>query len=152
MWHECALVDKPETPFGWHLRRWENNIKMDLEEINWKGMNWFSMTQYRGRGTRWRCDLRHCATSRKVVGSIPDGVGIFHWHNPFGFTMALGSTQPLTEYQEYFLVGKGGRCVGLTILPPSCADYLEIWDPQTPGTLRVCPGLEWDSLPFILPV
>jgi len=28
---------------------------------------------------RWRSWLRHCATSRKVVGSIPDGVdGIFH--------------------------------------------------------------------------
>jgi len=32
------------------------------------------------------------------AGSIPDGVvGIFHWHNPSGRTMALGSTQPLTE-------------------------------------------------------
>jgi hypothetical protein len=42
--------------------------------------------------------LRHCATSWKVSGSIPDGViGIFHWHNPSGCTMALGSTQPLTE-------------------------------------------------------
>jgi len=29
--------------------------------------------------TRWRSWLRHCATSRKVAGSIPDGVtGIFH--------------------------------------------------------------------------
>ena len=29
---------------------------------------------------------------------IPDGViGIFHLHNPSGRTMALGSTQPLTE-------------------------------------------------------
>jgi len=29
---------------------------------------------------------------------IPDGVnGIFCWHNPFGHTMALGSTQPRTE-------------------------------------------------------
>jgi hypothetical protein len=27
----------------------------------------------------WRSWLRHCATSRKVAGSIPDGViGIFH--------------------------------------------------------------------------
>jgi hypothetical protein len=26
--------------------------------------------------------LRHCATNRKVAGSIPDGVRIFHWHNP----------------------------------------------------------------------
>jgi hypothetical protein len=46
-------------------------------------------------GTSW---FRHCATSRKVAGSIPDGViGIFHWHNPSGRTMALGLTQPLTE-------------------------------------------------------
>ena len=31
------------------------------------------------RGTRWRIWLRHCATSRKVANSIPDGVvGIFH--------------------------------------------------------------------------
>jgi len=30
------------------------------------------------------------------------------------------------EYQECFLVGKGGRYVGLTTLPPSCAECLEI--------------------------
>ena len=49
-------------------------------------------------GTRWRSWLRHCATSRKVAGSIPDGViGFFHWHNPSGRAMALGLTQPLTE-------------------------------------------------------
>ena len=31
------------------------------------------------RGTRWRSWLRHCATTRKVAGSVPDGViGIFH--------------------------------------------------------------------------
>jgi len=31
------------------------------------------------RGTRWRSWLRHCATSRKVAGSIPDVVtGFFH--------------------------------------------------------------------------
>jgi hypothetical protein len=42
--------------------------------------------------------LRYCATNRKVAGSIPDGItGIFHWHNPSDRTMALGSTQPLTE-------------------------------------------------------
>jgi hypothetical protein len=42
--------------------------------------------------------LRHCATNQKEAGSIPDGVnGIFYSHNPSGSTMALGSTQPLTE-------------------------------------------------------
>jgi len=50
------------------------------------------------RGTRWHSWLRHCATSRKVAGSIPRGVnGILHWHNPSGRTMTLGLTQPLTE-------------------------------------------------------
>jgi len=49
-------------------------------------------------GTRWGSWLRHCATSRKVAGSIPDGViKIFYWHNPSYRTMALGLTQPLAE-------------------------------------------------------
>jgi len=35
---------------------------------------------------------------RQVAGSICDGaIGIFHWHNLSCRTMALGSTQPLTE-------------------------------------------------------
>jgi hypothetical protein len=42
--------------------------------------------------------LRYCATNQKVAGSIPDGVleffiDIIHSDR----TMALGSTQPLTE-------------------------------------------------------
>jgi hypothetical protein len=45
------------------------------------------------------------------------------------------------EYQEYFLGGKSGRCVGLTTLQLSCADCLEILEPQPPVTFRACPGL-----------
>jgi hypothetical protein len=53
---------------------------------------------YSTAGTRWRSWLRHCATSRKVARSIPDGAnGIFHWHNPSGRSGTLGLTQPLTE-------------------------------------------------------
>jgi hypothetical protein len=37
--------------------------------------------------------------------------------------------------------GKGGRCVGLTTSPSSCAESLEIWESQPPGTRRACPGL-----------
>jgi len=39
---------------------------------------------------------------------------------------ALGLTEPLNrnEYLEYFVGGKGGRCVGLTTLPPSCLHVL----------------------------
>ena len=44
---------------------------------------------------RW---LRYCATNRKVAGSIPAGVsGFFIDIKFFDRTMALGSTQPLTE-------------------------------------------------------
>ena len=34
----------------------------------------------------------------------------------------------------------------MTNLPPSCADCLEIWEPQSPGTLRACNGI---ALPFL---
>ena len=53
-------------------------------------------TEY--KRVRWLSRLRHCATSRKVAGSFPDGVnGIFYWHNPSGRTVALGLTQSLIE-------------------------------------------------------
>jgi len=49
-------------------------------------------------GTWCRSWFRHCPTSLKVAGSIPDGVvGIFHRHNASNCIMALGLTQPLTE-------------------------------------------------------
>jgi len=51
-------------------------------------------------------------------------------------------TQPLTEMSTRNISwGKDGRYVGLTTLPPSCADCLEIWEPQPTGTLWACPGL-----------
>jgi hypothetical protein len=57
----------------------------------------------------WRSWLRHCTTSQKVAGSIPDGVrGIYHWHNPFCRTMAVGSTQPLTEMSTRNISWGGG--------------------------------------------
>jgi hypothetical protein len=48
--------------------------------------------------TQWRSWLRHCATRRKSVDSIPDGVtGIFHSHNPSACNNALGMTEYKTE-------------------------------------------------------
>jgi len=73
--------------------RFPKNVCFGVQQTFWNNhdhcLSW---------GTRWRRWLRHCATNRKVAGSIPDGVtGIFHWHNPSGRTMALSLTQPLTE-------------------------------------------------------
>ena len=58
-----------------------------------------------------------------------------HWN--FSLTQTLrphcgpgvDSASNRNEYQENFLEGKVGRCLGLTNLPPSCADCLEIWEP-----------------------
>jgi hypothetical protein len=71
-------------------------------------------------GTRWRSCLKHCATSRKVAGSSPDGVIGPH-------------CGPLIEMST--------RYVGLTTSPPSPADCLELREPQLIGTLGACPGL-----------
>ena len=49
---------------------------------------------------RWRSRLRHCATSRKVAGSIHDSVtGRYPLTYPYtsSSTMDLGSTQTLSE-------------------------------------------------------
>jgi hypothetical protein len=66
--------------------------------------------------------LRHCATSRKVAGSIPDKA-----RPQYG--RGFDSTSNRNEYQDYFQRDKGGRCVWLTALPPSCVECLEMWEP-----------------------
>jgi hypothetical protein len=54
--------------------------------------------------------LRHYATSRKVAGLIPDEVtGFFNSPNPYSRTVAVGSTQPLTEMRTRNLPGGEGR-------------------------------------------
>jgi len=60
---------------------------------------------------------RCCATNRKVAGSIPAGVsGFFIDIKSFRSHYGTGvdSASNRNEYQEYFLGGKGGRCVRLT--------------------------------------
>jgi hypothetical protein len=43
------LVGKPEgkRPLGRPRRRWEDNIRMDLREIGWRGMDWIDLAQDR---------------------------------------------------------------------------------------------------------
>jgi hypothetical protein len=57
MWEERGvhrvLVGKPEgkRPLGKLRRRWEDNIKMDLQEVGCGGMDWIELAQDRDR---WR--------------------------------------------------------------------------------------------------
>jgi hypothetical protein len=45
------LVGRPEgrRPLGRPRRRWEDNIKIDLQEVGWKGVDWIDMVQDRDR-------------------------------------------------------------------------------------------------------
>jgi hypothetical protein len=53
------LVGKPEgeRPLGRPRRRWEVNIKMDVREIGWGGVDWIYLAQDRDQ---WR-DLVNAA-------------------------------------------------------------------------------------------
>jgi len=44
-----VLVGKPEgkRPLGRPRRRWENNIKMDIQEVGCEGMDWIELAQDR---------------------------------------------------------------------------------------------------------
>jgi hypothetical protein len=59
------LVGKPEgkRPLERPRRRWVNNIKVDLREIEWDGMDWINLDQDRDQ---WR-DL---VNTKKPSGSI----------------------------------------------------------------------------------
>jgi hypothetical protein len=45
------LVGRPEgrRPLGRPRHRWEINIKMDLQDVGWGGMDWIVMAQDRDR-------------------------------------------------------------------------------------------------------
>jgi hypothetical protein len=48
-----VLVGKPEgnRPLGWPRRRWENNVRMDLQEVGCGYEDWIGLAQDRDR---WR--------------------------------------------------------------------------------------------------
>jgi hypothetical protein len=55
MQHEWGriLVGKPEgkRPLGRPIRRWMDNIKKNIREIGWGGMDWIDLSQDRNQ---WR--------------------------------------------------------------------------------------------------
>ena len=62
-------MEKPEVkrPLGRPRRSWEDNIKMDLQEVGFGGMDWIELDQYRDR---WRAVVN---ASNEPSGSIKCG-------------------------------------------------------------------------------
>ena len=76
--------------------------------------------------------LQHFRTKRKVAGSfLEGGRSIFCWFNPSGVTMAVGSTELLTQINTRG-ISWGVKAAGAYILkplppsPPSCSDCLDV--------------------------
>jgi len=93
-------------------------------------------------GTPWLSLLRHYKSEGRGFDSQ-----LCHWNFsliqsfwPY-YDPGVNSASIRNEYQKYILGGKGGRWVGLTDLPPSCASCLDIWEPQPPGALKACTGI-----------
>jgi hypothetical protein len=65
------LVGKPDgrRPLRRSRHRWEDNIKMDLREIGWVGMDWFDLAQDRDQ---WRALVNTVMNLR-----VPHNVGKF---------------------------------------------------------------------------
>ena len=55
-------MGKPEgkRPLGRPRRRWDDNIKMYLQEVGWKGMDWIDLA----------VDMGSCERGSKSLGSI----------------------------------------------------------------------------------
>jgi hypothetical protein len=82
---------------------------------------------------------------------VLDEVDFFNLPIPSSRTMALGSTQPLTEMSTRNLPGgKSGRRVGLTTLPPSVSECLKMWEPQPLAILRAPTSRTGITLPLPL--
>jgi len=60
-----VLVGKPEEkrPLGRSRRRWEDNIKMDLQEVGCGAMDWIELAQDRDR---WRALVNEVINLHKI--------------------------------------------------------------------------------------
>jgi hypothetical protein len=123
--YSCLRIPCADTcQMFWYWARW--NLRTNWEQtLNYTNQYLYAY-EYKLVPTvmakiRVFLNMTPCTfVNRNVAVSIPVGViRIFHWRNPFDRTMALGSTQPLTEMSTRNIFwgggrGKGGRCPGLT--------------------------------------
>jgi len=58
-----VLVGKPEgkIPLGRSRHKWEDNIRMDLQEVGCGGMDWIELAQYKDK---WRALVNEVVNPR----------------------------------------------------------------------------------------
>ena len=98
-------------------------------------------------------DLTHILYAIDSIDSLIKAASVSGFFTSFRshYGSGVDSSTNRNEYQEHFLGGKGGRCVRLKTLPPSCAvvtksgnlNFLE-----SSGPLQACNGTDL-PLPLI---
>jgi hypothetical protein len=118
VWVECRKILHHNKVYNFCLI-----IKINTKQLNYH-FNKIQTMDPRHAVAQW---LRHCASNRKVAGSILDGViGFCSVTILLVALWSWGRLRLLTEMSTRSISwGKGGRCVRLTTLPPSCADCLK---------------------------
>ena len=107
--------------------------KVSMAFFTITGMSWPPLFNGSTRCRSWK---RHYPKMRKVPGSILNLEFLIDIIIPGLLWSGVDSDTNRNEFQEYFVGGKGGRCVGLTTLPPSSVDCLwnldawTSWNPQ----------------------
>jgi len=126
LWYHVSIMQCNICSWNNHKRNWKLSWRAAPDARNAKAQL-VEALHYKRTGRRF--DSRWCHWNFSLTWS-------FRPH----YDPGVDSASDRNEYQEYFMGGKGGWCVELT-LPSKCADCLEIWEPQPPGTPRSCSGL-----------
>jgi len=128
------------------------------------GSEAFTYSQYELRSCLYQCwedrtDLKHLEINTVTISMGVEGYAVVRLLEELrykpegcGFDSRWCHWWPWVRISLYDWVagifpegeGKGGRCVGPT-LPHACTDCLDIWEPQPPGSLKACPGIDLPS-------
>jgi hypothetical protein len=150
LWEGCMWSKQCSVEFGHQL-----SICSGIEENHGKPWSSWPVTWPSGYKLTIALfkKLRHYATSRKVAGLFPDEVIVFlNSANRSSLTMALRSTQILTEMSTRILSGGKGR-------PARKADNLiaicemiayKMWEPRRSTTLWVSTACYRDNFTIFL--
>ena len=112
-----VLVGKPEgkRPLGRQRRRWQDNIKMDLQEVGCEGMDWIELAQDRDR---WRALVNAVMNLR---GSTKCGGVFWQAENRLAFQEGLCCMESVTKWL-YLMYWWQWLEDGGTVQPVTCTD------------------------------
>jgi hypothetical protein len=65
-------IPERRRPMGRSRCRWEENIKMDITEVGWDGMDWIYVAKDSGQWRAFVTTVRNTFWFHKMLGCIPE--------------------------------------------------------------------------------